>query len=234
MQASATAVSETSPQGQPSIEGRLARVFQEIFTVIVRIRTDRQSAQNADSFRAHAKRLLAMADEEARGAGYNKETVRHAVYAVVAFLDEAILNSSQPMFRDWPRRPLQEEVFGDHMAGETFFKTLSDLLEQDDSRELADLLEVYQLCLILGFRGRFASDGEGEIHRFTSRIRERMERIRGEHPPLAPSAGFPDRESVPRIRDPWVRRLAVLLVVLSLMAVGAFLLYRFLLASTGL
>ena len=234
MQASTTIAPDATSTDRPAIEGKLARAFQEIFTVIVRIRTDRQSAQDADSFRTHAKRLLALADEEPRGQGCDKATVRHAVYAVVAFLDEAILNSSQPMFRDWPRRPLQEEVFGDHMAGETFFQTLSELLSQDDSRELADLLEVYQLCLILGFRGRFASDGEGEIFRYTSTMQDRIQRIRGDHPPLAPSAGLPGHETVPRIRDPWVRRLAVILVLLSLMAVGAFLLFRFLLNTTGL
>jgi len=228
---------ETSPPSGagPTIPGELARSFQEVFTVIVRIRTNRQSAQDAESFRTHAKRLLAMADEEARSRGYDRETVRQTVYAVVAFLDEAILNSTQPMFKDWPRRPLQEEIFGDHMAGETFFRNLTSLLERPDSHELADLLEVYHLCLMLGFRGRFGADAEGEIYRYTSTIQDRLHRIRGDHPSLAPSAGLPDREVVPRARDPWVRRLAVGAVVLLILAGSAFLIYRLLLGtSTGM
>lgn len=226
-----------APDLQPTSDvlttGRLARSLQEIFTVIVRIRTDRQSAQDAESFRAHVKRLLAMADEEARALGYDRTMVKDAVYAVVAFLDEAVLNSSQPMFRDWPRRPLQEEVFGDHMAGENFFQTLSELLKRQDSRELADLLEVYHLCLILGFRGRFGSGGDGEIYRFTNSVQERIQRIRGSDPPLAPAWPLPRNESVAKGRDPWVRRLAVALLVSIVLAGGAFLLYQALLGGVA-
>ena len=224
-----------SPTHHPTSDitgtGRLARSLQETFTVIVRIRTDRQSAQDVDSFRSHVKRLLALADEEARGFGYDRTMVKDAIYAVVAFLDEAVLNSSQPMFRDWPRRPLQEEVFGDHMAGENFFKTLSELLKRPDSWELADLLEVYQLCLVLGFRGRFGSGGDGEIYRYTSTLQERIDRIRGGHPALAPSWPLPQGETPPTSRDPWVRRLAIALVVVLILAGGAFVLYRILLGG---
>jgi type VI secretion system protein ImpK len=210
----------------PAMHGELARSFQEIFTVIVRIRSNRQAARDAASFRAHVKRLVAAADEEARRGGYDGDSVRLAVYAVVAFLDEAVLNSTEPMFADWPRQPLQEEVFGDHMAGETFFRNLSELLGRTDSEALADLLEVYQLCLVLGFRGRFAAGGEGEIHRFTSLVDDRLSRIRGGHPPLAPRAGLPAGESVPRARDPWVRRLVVAAGILAVVALAAYLAFR--------
>ncbi len=231
----ADAIQDPVHQSMPDVlvTGRLARSLQEIFTVIVRIRTDRQSAQDSESFRAHVKRLLAMADEEARASGYDRVMVKDAIYAVVAFLDEAVLNSSQPMFRDWPRRPLQEEVFGDHMAGENFFRTLDELLKRQDSRELADLLEVYQLCLVLGFRGRFGSGGDGEIYRFTTSIQERIQRIRGGSPPLAPSWPHPPGEEVPTGRDPWIPRLVIALVVAVILVGGAFLLYRLLLGGVA-
>jgi len=101
--------------------------------------------------------MLVAADREAREAGYDRDVVRLAVYAFVAFLDESVLNSPQDMFSEWPRRPLQEEVFGDHRAGETFFQNMRDLLSRPDSRALADVLEVYLLCLLLGYRGRYGS-----------------------------------------------------------------------------
>ena len=46
---------------------------------------------------------------------------------MVAFLDESILNLRNPVFADWPRKPLQEELFGHHMAGEIFFQNLQPL-----------------------------------------------------------------------------------------------------------
>ncbi len=51
-----------------------------------------------------------------------------ATFAAVAFLDESMLNSQNPIFADWLRKPLQEELFGTHIAGETFFQNLQQLL----------------------------------------------------------------------------------------------------------
>jgi len=225
------------PLVQPSSDvlrtGRLARILQEVFTVVVRVRTDRQSAQEAAAFRAHLKRLLASADQDAKAQGYSAATVRNALYALVAFVDEAVLNSSQPMFREWSRQPLQEEIFGDHMAGETFFRTLDELQAQPDSGELADLLEVYHLCLLLGFRGRMGVGGEGEVFRLTTTLQERIQRIRGGPPPLAPSAGLPRGDRVPSGRDPWIRPLVAACVILALLALGGYLMFRGWLASAA-
>lgn len=210
----------------PSSTGRLALAFQEIFTVIVRIRTGRQSAQDAGSFRAHVKQLLAAADEDARRTGYDGESVRMAVYAAVAFLDESVLNSTQPMFAEWPRQPLQEEIFGDHTGGEVFFRNLSELLGRQDAPAVADLLEVYQLCLLLGFRGRFAAGDGGEIHRFTSQAEEKILRIRGGWPPFAPAPLPPADERIPGRRDPWLRRLTLAAGATVVLALVLFLAFR--------
>ena len=143
-----------------SRSGALAIAFQEVFTVAIRVRAKRQMAADAESFRTHVKQLLAVADREARQAGYEAEYVKLAVYAYIALLDESVLNSNQPMFASWPRQSLQEEVFGDHIAGENFFVHLQDLMARQDSQDLADILEVFLLCLLLGFRGRYAVQGE--------------------------------------------------------------------------
>lgn len=187
--------------------GQIALAFQEAFTVTVRLRANRQVASDAASFREHIKRLLAGADRTVRESGYSEEYARLAVYAFIAFLDESVLNASQPMFSEWSRRPLQEEIFGDHMAGETFFTQLRDLLKRQDSPELADILEVYELCLLLGFRGRFGSDHAGELRSLSSTVREKIDRIRGGRVPLSPRWKPPADEDVPATRDPWLRRL---------------------------
>lgn len=209
--------------GTDARRGGLALALQEVLTVTARIRSDRQVAEDASSFRAHVKRLLGRADREARDAGYQDETVRLALYATVAFLDESVLNSPRPMFQDWPRQPLQEEVFGDHMAGETFYRYLDDLLSRQDSAELADLLEVFQLCLLLGFRGRYGAGQSGERGARLRAVNDKLLRIRGPHGPMAPSWAPPADESQVGHRDPWVRRLgiaAVASVCLALLVFG--------------
>jgi type VI secretion system protein ImpK len=113
--------------------------LQEALTAIERLRANRQVAADGESYRAHLKQLLGAADEEARRAGYANGDIKRAIYAVTVFADESVLNSSQPMFADWPKKPLQEELFGGHMGGELFFKNLQELLTRQDAEDLADL-----------------------------------------------------------------------------------------------
>jgi tRNA A37 threonylcarbamoyladenosine modification protein TsaB len=104
--------------------------LQETLTAVVRLRANRQVAADAGAFRASVKHMLATADQQARQLGYAADDVRLAIYAVVAFLDESVLNSGQPMFAEWPRKPLQDELFGGHIGGEIFFENLRNCLEK--------------------------------------------------------------------------------------------------------
>jgi type VI secretion system protein ImpK len=151
--------------------------------------------------------------------------VRLAIYAYIALLDESVLNSSQPMFSEWPRQPLQEEVFGDHIAGENFFRHLGDLLGRQDSEDVGDALEVYQLCLLLGFRGRYAAD-PGGVQSAQRAVQDKLRRIRGTVGPLAPMAGLPTGESVQAARDPWIPRLALAAGAALALALVLYLLFR--------
>jgi type VI secretion system protein ImpK len=190
--------------------GQLALSLQEAFTVAGRLRAGRQGAADAVSFRAHIKQLLSAADRRARLLGYDGDTVKLAVYAYIALLDESVLTSSQALFADWSRQPLQEEIFGEHMAGENFFRTLEDLLRRQDSDVLGDVLEVYQLCLLLGFRGRYGMSDPGKLHAITSAIQAKIQRIRGGAPgDFAPDWQPPSNEHVSLGRDAWARRLAM-------------------------
>ena len=132
---------------------RLAVTLQEALTTVARLRANKQVATDAEAFRVRIKQVLATAEQEARASGYAADDVRFALFAVIAFLDETVLNSGQPMFAHWPSRTLQEEVFGVHMAGELFFQYLQQLMARQDSPDLADILEVYSLCAAARLQG---------------------------------------------------------------------------------
>jgi len=208
--------------------GGLAQALQEAFTVTVRLRTGRQVASDARSFRTHIKGLLATADRDARARGFAPDSVKRSIYAFVAFLDESVLNSAQPMFSDWASQPLQEEIFGDHMAGETFFRHVREVLAQQDSPEVADTLEVHHLCLLLGFRGRFGSADRGELPAIVQEIDTKIRRIRGGAPPFAP-AWRPTDEQVSPPDDPWIRRMGFAALAVAGVAVVLFILFALLL-----
>jgi type VI secretion system protein ImpK len=121
-------------------------------------------------------------------------------------------------------------MFGGHFAGEYFFRNVTDLLNRPESAEVADVLELHALCLLLGYRGRFAFGDASEIHAILGRIRDKITRIRGAYallrPPEAPAA--PPRPK----RDPWVLRLAVTAIVLAVFTLLAYLGYILILGQS--
>ncbi len=185
----------------------LALCFQELFTAIVRVRFNLQSVPNADTFRANAKNLIRMATQDAAGRGYTNDDVKLAAFAVVAFLDESVLTSKNAVFSTWSRMPLQEELFREHLAGETFFQYLQDMLGRRDSAETVDVLEVYYLCMLLGYRGRYGSSGGGELRAIMESIKGKTIRVRGGNLPLSPAWALPGDPPLSKRRDPWLRRL---------------------------
>lgn len=207
----------------------LAYAFQEVLTAILRIRFQRQQVQDSESFRAQIRRSLQGAMQDARTLGYSNEIVQTAVYATVAFLDESILNLQNPVFADWSRRPLQEELFGNHTAGEVVFRNFRDLLSRENQTEVADALELHCLCLMLGYRGRFAFGDTGEFHQLLRQAREKIARIRGNAQFLS-AAPPPEVRQVART-DPWSRRLMFTAAALALLTVIAFAGFEFTLGS---
>ena len=207
----------------------LAYAFQEVLTAILRIRFQRQQVQDSESFRAQIRRSLQSAMQDSRSLGYSNEIVQTAVYATVAFLDESVLNLQNPVFADWSRRPLQEELFGGHTAGEMFFRNFRDLLTRDSNTEAADALELHCLCLELGYRGRFAFGDTGELHQLLRQAREKIARVRGNAQFLAATPP-PEVRAVART-DPWSRRLMLTAAALALVTLIAFAGFEFSLSS---
>ena len=189
--------------------GGLALALQETLTVTVRLRSKRQVAADAAGFRAHVKQLLAAADEDMRRQGYDGNDIKLAIYAVTVFIDESVLNSQLPIFADWPRQPLQEEIFGGHTGGEVFFENLRQLLYRGDAEDLADVLEVHQLCMLLGFKGRYSMADPGELGAVIRTVADKISRIRGAGEGLAPSWAVPANETIPVARDPWILPLLI-------------------------
>lgn len=213
--------------------GQLALALQEVLTATVRLRAGRQAAPDARALREQIRHLLEVAERDALQAGYAPEQVRLAKYAVTALFDEAVLNHGDPAMAEWAQRPLQDELFGGHVGGEHFFRQLRQLLAAPDTTALADLLEVYHLCLLLGFRGRYGVADGGELPALRAALDEKVRRIRGAAGELSPDWHLPrDEQPAPR-RDPWVRRLflgaAAVAASVTLLYAG----YRSALASQG-
>ncbi|HME00625.1 MAG TPA: type IVB secretion system protein IcmH/DotU [Terriglobia bacterium] len=210
--------------------GTLALVYQELFTVVVRLRSNRQGVGNAESFKANLKLQLKKAEQGAVLKGYTPEDARLASFALVAFLDESILNSGNQVFADWSRQPLQDDIFKmGHTAGEVFFQYLDQLLPRRDSEDLADLLEVYYLCLLLGYKGRYSISEPAALHGIKEMVGEKIRQIRGPSSLLSPAAAAHVDAAPPRRADPWIRKLFWASVASLLLALVLFVVFKLLL-----
>ncbi len=209
----------------------LALEFQEIFTIVVRLRFHRQAVtSDANSFRAEMKKRLNEASQRARTRGYSTEDVKQAMQAVVYFLDESVLSSRNPTFADWARLTLSAELFQHQMGGEIFFQELQKVLNRQDTNEVADLLEVYGLCLLLGFKGRFAAGGSGDLRQMQIALQEKIRRIRGASAALSPRGMIP-ADAVRLVQtDQWVRRLFIAMIVTTAATVVLGILFKLILA----
>lgn len=187
----------------------LPYIYQQILTVIVRVRQNRQAVSDANAFRANIQAGLRSAEKDAVKKAYAPDDIRNATLAIVAFLDESILTSNNPVFSSWHSMPLQEEMFGHHVAGETFFDNLEKLMSRPDSHDVADVLEVYALCLLLGYKGRYGLSGPEATRPIIDSALDKIRRVRGPLAGLSPAWAVPEGGVVLAKRDPWVLPLAL-------------------------
>jgi type VI secretion system protein ImpK len=125
------------------------------------------------------ERLVLLLDEAVRRAvadGLDKDLADAADFAVCAFIDEILLSSAWQEREEWMRSPLQLVRHDTATAGEDFYRILDLLLdkagetqgatirlgrqaEEDPSRKmLATVLEIFAVCLSLGFTGMLFHD----------------------------------------------------------------------------
>lgn len=218
----------------------LASCYENAFTMILRlVALQNQSSANAQDFRTSIRAALRAAMEQAKSLGYSSEANQMAFFAVVALLDESVLKLQNPAFAEWAQRPLQEEMFGHNRAGEVFFDHLRGLLTRSDSAETADCLEVFSLCMLLGFKGKYAlssgisfvaggsqagswgaSRTGAEIKSLIADCRAKIDRIRGRSVFLPVAAIPPVTHAAPA--DRWSRGLGVAALVLFLILLLSF------------
>ena len=99
-------------------------------------------------------------------------------------------------------------------------------MARDDSEELADLLEVYNTCLLLGYGGRYGDRKRADLQVLIDRVGRRIERIRGR-----PDYGPPVAAAPPPAVDPWIRRFRWALLVCAPLALLVWLTYTLILRS---
>lgn len=177
--------------------------------------------QDKGAFSDNMTAFLADVDRNAKGLGIAAEDVTAAKYAFCSAVDEIILRSSYEVREAWETRPLQLRVFGDQLAGEHFFHRLEDLRAR--GAQHVEALEVFHMCLLLGFQGRYALDGRDKLDYLIARLGDEIARMRGRTRGFAPHAERPD-QVVNRLRSDL--SLWVLGAVFAVVGLGGYLGFR--------
>ncbi|WP_332878724.1 type IVB secretion system protein IcmH/DotU [Massilia sp. S19_KUP03_FR1] len=172
-------------------------------------------------FTGHINQFLADIDRNAKAASIHVDDVTAAKYAFCAAVDEIILRSQFDLRDAWETRPLQLRIFGDQLAGEHFFDRLEELRARGSAHLQA--LEVFHMCLLLGFQGRYALDGDDRLNYLSARLGDEIARMRGKSRGFAPHADRPDQVANKLRSD---LSLWVLAGVFSVAGLGAYLGFR--------
>ena len=160
------------PETAPSAP-RLSTIYADFFTLVLQLRAAGGLA-DAGQLRRRAKELLEQAERRAREAGFSENEVYKASFALVAFADETVHSSDWDEKAAWQNRPLQLERFDRYDAGEEFFAQLDEL--RTDPHEHPQVLEVYYLCLALGFEGRYQLHGQDQLQRLIENTNAQLRR----------------------------------------------------------
>lgn len=174
------------------------------------------SPKDETAFLKKLQGFLNTVDNNAKKLGISADDVYAAKYAYCAAVDEIVLRSTFSIRSSWERHPLQLVLFGDQLAGENFFKKLEELRLKGATHVQA--LEVFYMCLLLGFQGRYMLESPEKLPYLTSRLGEEIANIKGKSAGFSPFWDRPDQISN-RIRSEmplWV--VAAILALVSLLA----------------
>jgi type VI secretion system protein ImpK len=144
-------------------------------------------------FRRAVDRFCAQAPMQ----GLEVHDVQDIQYALVALADETALSVGGSVRDYWIANMLQVHYFRENVAGDGFFDRLVSLRR---SRRLV-AVEAYYLCLLHGFRGRYAVHGkELELHDLIEQLADELRALDSAHArTLAPDGARPP-ESLVQIR----------------------------------
>lgn len=119
--------------------------------------------------------------------------LKHIKFAMIAFIDEGILNSASPLRSKWMSNPLQLQYLGEHTAGATFFQHISELRQA--GTKYLDLLEIYYVCLKLGFQGMYRWHEPEKLSAIKENLQQQIE-IAHDAVDITPACALPQQTTL--------------------------------------
>ncbi len=183
-------IAHAAPAATPTEAHSLLDLMYDGFYLLFLLK-GKHAPQDAEAFRERIKQFLTAFERGATRMNASAEDVYACKYAFCATVDEAVLMSGFKVKEAWQRLPLQVQFFGEQLAGEQFFEKLEELRRQGAPRVQA--MEVFHMCLLLGFQGKYLIEGSEKLGYLTARLGDEIARIKGQGAGFAPHWAAPDR-----------------------------------------
>lgn len=159
----------------------------KVLGAIIKLRTTMNHA-NVPDLHKRLTREIQSFEREAKQLSLSQETVLTARYLLCTVVDEVVLSTPWGTASGWSQHSLLSLFHKETFGGEKCFLILQRTLETPGSH--IELLELFYLCLSLGFQGKYRLVQRG--HEQLEQIRDNLYRTIESHRPAM------DRDLSPR------------------------------------
>jgi type VI secretion system protein ImpK len=142
-------------------------VFQHVIDLQQRL--DEGENPPLEPERAKMMEILTEADQKANASELLAHDYELARHALVYWIDEVLINSTWKSAMEWRQRILEWELYQERLRADRFYERAREA----EALASTDPLEVFYLCVALGFRGR-QSDNPAELRKWTERVYNRI------------------------------------------------------------
>lgn len=149
-----------------------------ILDLIPQLRTSAQADPNA--VKASLVNGIRAFEAGARKSNLPPEQIVAARYVLCTFVDETAANTPWGGSGQWAAQSLLVIFHNEGWGGEKTFQLLAKLA--DDPKKNFDLLELLEVCLAMGFQGRFrvVDNGQAQLLQVRERLFDMLRKERGE------------------------------------------------------
>ncbi|MBX2858040.1 MAG: type IVB secretion system protein IcmH/DotU [Cellvibrionaceae bacterium] len=150
-----------------------------LLTVAIKLRSTMQH-NNPPQLHKQLTEEIRNFELKAKNSTTNQDSVLAARYLLCTVVDEIVLSTPWGAGSGWSQHSLLSLFHKDISGGEKCFDVLRKLLETP-SKHL-DLLELFYLCLSLGFRGKYklVQRGQEQLEQIRDNLFRTVEKLRGE------------------------------------------------------
>jgi type VI secretion system protein ImpK len=138
----------------------LVAAANRVFTAVPQIRSSLRHPAPA-ALRTELLNHVGKFEQTALAKGYDADTVAVARYALCALTDESVRKTPWAGPAQWERLGLLQTLYGENEGGEKFFAAMGRMAESPAAN--IDVLEFFDVCLGLGFEGKYRDVAGGRV-----------------------------------------------------------------------